>query len=45
MHHENEELHSQLEIMRKENAEMKEKLASMADDSEKLGGLKVREHR
>lgn len=41
LHHENEELHQQLEKLQKENGEMKAKLASMSDDSEKLGGLKV----
>jgi chromosome segregation ATPase len=41
LHHENEELHHQLEALQKENSELKAKLASMADDSEKLGGLKV----
>lgn len=41
LHHENEELHAQLEAVQKENAEMKAKLSAMADDSEKLGGLKV----
>ena len=42
LHHENEELHQQLEKLQKENSEMKTKVASMSDDSEKLGGLKVR---
>lgn len=41
LHHENEELHAQLEAVQKENADMKAKLSAMADDSEKLGGLKV----
>ena len=41
LHHENEELHQQLEKLQKENKEMKAKLSSMSDDSEKLGGLKV----
>ena len=42
LHHENEELHQQLDKLQKENSEIKAKLASVADDSEKLGGLKVR---
>lgn len=41
LHHENEELHQQLEKLQKENSEMKAKLTTMADDSEKVGGLKV----
>ena len=35
------ELHQQLDKLQKENSEIKAKLASVADDSEKLGGLKV----
>ena len=41
LHHENEELHAQLEKVQAENKAMKSRLASTADDSEKLGGLKV----
>lgn len=41
LHHENEELHQQLEKLRSENSTIKAKLATMSDDSEKLGGLKV----
>ena len=32
---------SQLESLRKENASMKDKIASMSEDSEKIGGLKM----
>ena len=42
LHYENEELHQQLYKRQKENSEIKAKLAGVADDSEKLGGLKVR---
>ena len=42
LHHENEELHEQLENLQKENSEVKTKVASMSNDSEKSGGLKVR---
>jgi uncharacterized coiled-coil DUF342 family protein len=42
LHNENEELHQQLEKLEKENGEIKAKLANVSDDSEKLGGLKVR---
>ena len=45
LHHENEELHEQVQKLQKENSEMKAKLSSVSDDSEKLGGLKVRLHR
>ena len=41
LHHENEELHAQLEKLQKENSEIKAKLEKTADDSEKLGGLKM----
>ena len=41
LHHENEELHAQVEKLQKENDEIKEKLTKTADDSEKLGGLKM----
>ena len=42
LHHENEVLHLKLGKLQKDNKEMKTKLESMSDDSEKLGGLKVR---
>jgi hypothetical protein len=41
VHHENEELHLQVEKLHKENSQMKAKLAILSDESEKLGGLKV----
>ncbi len=41
VHHENEELHLQVEKLQKENSQIKAKLASLSDESEKLGGLKV----
>ena len=41
VHHENEELHLQVEKLQKENSQIKAKLAIMSDDNEKLGGLKV----
>ena len=41
LHHENEQLHQQLETVQAENKAMKSRLANSADDSEKLGGLKV----
>ena len=44
LHHENEELNQQVAKLQKENSDMKVKLATMSDDSEKLGGLKVRYH-
>jgi hypothetical protein len=42
VHHENEELNQQVTKLQQENSDMKAKLATMSDDSEKLGGLKVR---
>ncbi|KAL7442371.1 hypothetical protein ACHAXH_006362 [Discostella pseudostelligera] len=41
LHHENEELHLQVEKLQKENSQIKAKLASLSDESEKLGGLKM----
>ncbi len=41
VHHENEELHLQVEKLQKENSQMKAKFAILSDESETLGGLKV----
>ena len=42
LHQENEELHQQLEKLEKENSAMEAKLASVSQERENLGGLKVR---
>jgi hypothetical protein len=42
LHHENEELNQQMAKLQKENSNMKATLAAMSDDSEKLGGLKMK---
>ena len=42
LHHENEELNQQVAKLQKGNSNMKAKLATMSDDSKKLGGLKMK---